>query len=121
MASNSLAVCLWSRNSEQVKSMDKNRSNQAYLPEFKFPQSLHVTTDLNLVAKNARIIIIAVPSHGFSEILHQLCGMELNCEGIISATKGIDPNSNDLQHNVFKKIINQTLPFGILSGPSFAK
>jgi glycerol-3-phosphate dehydrogenase (NAD(P)+) len=65
-------------------------------------------------------IFVAVPSHAFREVMN-LIKPFLNSDVRIGwGTKGLDPESGKLFHEVVQEIIGK-IPMAVLSGPSFAK
>ena len=48
---------------------NRKRQNRRFLPDIKFPESLHLELDLKTALDQAKDILIVVPSHAFGEIL----------------------------------------------------
>ncbi|QDP73406.1 NAD(P)-dependent glycerol-3-phosphate dehydrogenase [Legionella israelensis] len=111
-------VLLWGRNPQHIAEMITARANQNYLPDISFPSNIEPTTDLNLSIKQADKIIIAVPSHAFSNLLEQI-----NCQihSLAWLTKGVDPKTHKLLSDLVKERFGENLPIGVIAGPSFAR
>lgn len=60
---------LWGRNAEHMATMQRERENQRYLPDCKFPDCLIATSDLAATLKDARNVVVVVPSSAFSSVL----------------------------------------------------
>ena len=111
---------LWGRDAVQLEAMRRARCNLRYLPDAPFPPSLEVAVDLRDALKNAKDVLIAVPSHAFRGILE---GIRPHLEPhtrIAWATKGFEIQSGMLPHQVVQQVLGSR-PAAVLSGPTFAK
>jgi len=112
---------LWSRDPAQTRSMARERANARYLPEAKFPELLTVATDLDAAVEGATDVLIAVPSHGFRALLHELAS-RLRAETRLAwATKGFELDTGLLPHQVALEVLGASRSFAVLSGPTFAR
>jgi glycerol-3-phosphate dehydrogenase (NAD(P)+) len=118
LAKNDHNVKLWGRNSAQLTAMEQQRCNAFYIPEVKFPEKLSTEVNFDKAVKNADYVLIAIPSNGFRELLQQL---ESYKKPIIWATKGIEPGSRKMLHQVIAEELGPDIPSALLTGPSFAK
>lgn len=113
-------VRLWGRNSERVAQMASQRVNSYYLPKHPFPKSLSVTSDLAEAVKDVQDILIVVPSHAFRQHLVDLLPLLNSSSRLVWATKGLDPSTGKLLHQVVEEIVPWKIPSAVLAGPSFA-
>lgn len=111
-------VLLWSHNTKHVTDMLKQNMNQRYLPDDVFPKSLKPCGDLKQCLKLAGRVILAVPSHAFRDLLHQIDKPE---SGLAWLTKGLDPDSHSLLSLLVSEKWGTNYPVAVISGPSFAK
>ena len=111
-------VCLWSYDSEHIKLMQLSRINERYLPQTSFPPNLILSDNLEQCVNQARYVIIAVPSHAFSSVLHQMPKPKY---GLAWLTKGVDPDTNQLLSNIVANKWGTNFNIAMISGPSFAK
>jgi glycerol-3-phosphate dehydrogenase (NAD(P)+) len=112
-------VVLWARDASLASAIEKQRANSIYLPDVRFPPTLHVTGDLAAALGRAEHVIAAVPSHGTREILRCAAAHIRPGTIVVSATKGLE---RDTLFRV-SEIIEQELKdvrLAVLSGPSFA-
>lgn len=116
-----IPVCFWGRNSEQMQDMAKSRRNLTYLPDFEFPESLQIETDLASAVAHSRDILLVVPSHAFAAMLTSIKPLLTDEHRIVWATKGLEPETGRLLQDVAKEIIGENIPIAVLSGPTFAK
>jgi glycerol-3-phosphate dehydrogenase (NAD(P)+) len=119
LARNSQNVRLWGRG-DYVGEMAKTHCNQCYLPDVVLPQSLQILTDIQEAMHDVRDVLIAVPSHAFRQMMIQVAQYASKNIRIAWATKGLDPETHHLLHEVVVEIFGH-LPMAILAGPSFAK
>lgn len=116
-------VLLWAHKPDHVARMIKERANHQYLANTSFPDTLVPTTELNQSITEADEVIIAVPSHAFAGLLQQIIQICLKkpLQGLAWLTKGIDPQSHQLLHQLIAQYFGPTFPVTVISGPSFAK
>ena len=120
LARNGHGVVLWGRDREQVAVMAGERRNRRYLPEHEFPHGLQVTASLDEAAAGARLALVVVPSSGFQAVCASLASRGADLTGMFWATKGFDPGSGRLLHEVAAETSAGNLPTAVLSGPTFA-
>jgi glycerol-3-phosphate dehydrogenase (NAD(P)+) len=112
---------LWGRNAAQINEMLQTRVNSQYLPGIIFPASLNITSDLSQAVANVQIIVLAVPSQGFSETLRALKPhLKSPFHQFIIATKGLDPDKGCFLTETVHAILGAAFEVAVLSGPTFA-
>jgi glycerol-3-phosphate dehydrogenase (NAD(P)+) len=115
-------VRLWAYEPYLVETIIATRENPLYLPGATVPESVCVSNSLNDVLAGAKIVIVAVPSHVYRQILLQCLPM-LNGEMVfVSAAKGIE---NDTLMRMSEVVVDITKSrfeprVGVISGPTFA-
>lgn len=115
---------LWARRPELVERLRRERENRHYLEGAVLPPGLEPTSDLEDL-RDCEVVLMAVPSHGFREVLHRFLAVvpATRSVNLVSATKGIEPESLARMSQVaFEEGIkaNREVGFAVLSGPSFA-
>ncbi len=110
-------VVMWGHRPSHIEQLKQDRCNQKYLPDVPFPQGLDLESDIIKASDNAKVTVLAVPSHVFAETLAQLPKGQ---DKIAWLTKGIEPSSLQLLHEVVLAHSPETA-FAVISGPSFAK
>lgn len=120
LARNGSAVHLWGHLPQQMEQLARQRENRQFLPGIAFPSGLTPSADLAEVLADADEILLAVPSHAFPQVLTQLAPYLEKSTGISWATKGLEPHSGRLLHEVAEEILGPR-PMALISGPSFAK
>ena len=120
LARKNIDVCLWDNNEALMKDLALERCNRRYLPNFPFPESLHVEPSFEKAVTNAQDILLVVPSYAFGKVLTALAPYMKLGTRILWATKGIDPEDDQLLHHLVERNFSKAMPFAVLSGPSFA-
>ncbi len=111
---------LWGRDRTHVESMARDRSNHRYLPEVSFPDSLHPIASLEAAVDGVDDVLLAVPSHGFRELLQRLKPMLPAAVRLCWATKGFELDSGLLPNQVAHTVLGSGRQVAVLSGPTFA-
>jgi glycerol-3-phosphate dehydrogenase (NAD(P)+) len=114
-------VRLWGRDAAHLAALERDRCNRRYLPEARFPDSLHTQPDLAAAVADARDVLLAVPSQALRPVLEQLRPVLRKGMGIAWATKGLEQESGKLPHQVVQEVLGKGWPIAVLSGPTFAK
>ncbi len=120
LARNGHRVALWARDAAQAAAMADERRNRRYLPNHEFPEGLRVTARLDDAATGAPFVLVAVPSHGFNDVCRDLAVHSGSLDGLFWATKGFDPASGRLLHDVAADLLPDATPTAVVSGPTFA-
>lgn len=126
LAVNGYPVELWSYEEEIADQINRDRENKIFLPGVPLPVSIEPTTRLSTVLEQKDLLVLAVPSHFFRNVLNQmmpfLSRIKKDCLWI-SATKGIENDTLLTMSGVLKELLPPEYhPFiGCLSGPTFAK
>ena len=113
-------VRLWARDQGVVNDMLARRANVVYLPDVTLPATVGVTHDLARALDGAVFVICAVPSHGCRAVLHHAARHLPEHATIVSATKGLEPDSHLRVSQVIAEELGPRYPVVVLSGPSFA-
>ncbi len=121
LARNGVDTYLWGRDQEQMEAMAKDRCNQRYLPDAKFPDPLKIESDLASAIKASNDILVVTPSHAFHQMLAQIAPLLSSEHRVIWATKGLEPGTGRLLQDVAKEVVGSKRPMAVLSGPTFAK
>jgi glycerol-3-phosphate dehydrogenase (NAD(P)+) len=113
-------VRLWTHSSEDIAAMQADRMNNRYLPGLAFPDTLQLYANLAEAVSGIRDILIAVPSAAFHETLSKLKPHLSSGARIVWVTKGLDPETGRLLHDVALDSLGEEHSCAVLAGPSFA-
>lgn len=87
----------WMRNEKQVESIKKHQRNPNYLSAVQFDLNPEfISTDINFVVSNADVVILNVPAAFLKDALKGLSKKSFNQKILVSAIKGIVPDSNQI-------------------------
>jgi len=120
LARNEIDTLLWGHRSDQLERYNRERKNTTYLPETDFPDCLHCESALKKLTEHSQYQLIAVPSHGFRDLLTQLSPYLNSEHQLLWATKGLELDSGKLLHQLVNETLPQITHYGIVSGPTFA-
>ncbi len=112
---------LWGRNAESIRSMQETRENRSYLAGIPFPTNLYPEPDLEWSITHADDLLISVPSHAFRKILVAITPFISSQTRIAWATKGLEPGSHKLLHQVAQEVLGKQASLAVVSGPTFAR
>ena len=113
-------VTLWSRDPQHVSELVSERVNKRYFPAFPLPDSLRLTSALDVAVEAAELALIVVPVSGLRATLRGIvaCGKPVP---VVWGCKGFEAGSAKLPHQVAEEEYDGMAPCGVLSGPSFAQ
>lgn len=120
-ARNGNQTLLWGHLPEHIVSLAKDRQNKRYLADLTFPDTLEVTDDIKQAAQFSDILLISVPSHVFQETLLKIKPFVGEKVKIAWASKGFNPETGELLHQIVANLFSAETPAAVLSGPSFAR
>jgi len=85
----------WIRNSDTIKHIQQRQHNPHYLSSVNFDVSLlRMSANISEVVKNSDILVIAVPSAFVQQSLERLTAADWKDKKVVSAIKGLLPESN---------------------------
>ena len=113
-------VTLWTREEDVTRDMQEHRENRRFLPGYSFPESLHIATDFEAAVDAADLLIIAAPLVGFRPTLRALREAG-SVKPLLWVCKGLEAETALLPHQVVAQELGDSVPCGVLTGPSFAE
>lgn len=112
-------VTLWARSADLADAILRTRVNERYLPGVRLPPSVHVTASLADAVSDAGVVLVAVPSHGFRAVLHEMVGALDEGAAVVSLAKGIEAGTDLRMSEVIGELLPDH-PASVLSGPNLA-
>jgi glycerol-3-phosphate dehydrogenase (NAD(P)+) len=102
--------------------INSRHENPDYLPGFRLPSELRATDDIGECVGGADVVVMAVPSHGFREVLGKLAHRIADDIPVISLTKGIEQGSLATMTQIIAEECPGVRPslIGVLTGPNLA-
>ena len=111
---------LWARRAEIADAINTGHENQTYLPGIMLAESLEATSSLAAAVHGARVVLMAVPSHGFRAVLADLVPSLERGVPIVSLAKGIESGTNLRMSEIVAQVAPDH-PAGVLTGPNLAR
>lgn len=112
-------IVLWGHSVERIEQLKETRENREYLPGFKLPGNIRLTSEMAECA-TAGLVVFVVPSRAFREIAEKFSTIVPNKNALLlSCTKGIE-HGTGLR---MSEILADQLPghtAAVLSGPNLA-
>ena len=121
LARNGHPVVLWGHDPAKIQIMQRDRCNQAFLPDVTFPDTLLLEADLARALAASRDVLVVVPSHVFGDVLRQLKPHLRPDARVVWATKGLEAETGRLLQDVAREALGDKIPLAVISGPTFAK
>jgi glycerol-3-phosphate dehydrogenase (NAD(P)+) len=116
-------VMLWARHTGLAEQIDRDHENPTYLPGIRLPETLRATGDLRGACASADVLVIAVPSHGFREVLTAAASAVGAAVPVLSLSKGVEQQTNLRMTEVVAEVLGGHRPdrIGVLTGPNLAR
>lgn len=123
LTDNGQPIHWWVRNPEAVKHLQTRHHNPRYLTSVTFaPGLIHPTDQLEHVLKTCDTVIFAVPSAYAHEVLDRTDKSDWQQKNVISAIKGILPDSNLLLNDFLTEKMDCDLNrYVAITGPCHAE
>ncbi|MEO0273369.1 MAG: NAD(P)-binding domain-containing protein, partial [candidate division WOR-3 bacterium] len=90
LARNKHKISLWSPFPKYAEKIEKYRENKDFLPGFKLPENIFITSDPQLAMSSADAVVIAVPTKYINKTLDTFNKHIPPDTKIISVSKGFD-------------------------------
>ena len=111
---------LWDWDARHMEAMRVAGRNEQFMPGHPLPPGLELEPDLESAVSGAEDIIIVVPSHAFVGIVQQIEPWLKPGQGVAWACKGLEPGTGQFLHQPARRLLGQSRPLAVITGPSFA-
>lgn len=111
---------LWARDPAVADEVDQHHRNSRYLEGFTLHEGLRASASMAQVVGSADVLVMAVPSHSFRDILGQAVEHLRPWVPVVSLAKGLERGTRLRM----TQIVNELAPghpAGVLTGPNLAK
>lgn len=117
------SVVLWGRDATLVDAINERHENPRYLAGIPLDPRLRATTDLDEACRGADVVAMAVPSHGFRDVLTMAAPAIDERALVVSLTKGIEHSSLARMSEVVAAVVHQVAPdtIAVLTGPNLVR
>lgn len=113
-------VRVWGAFPEYTRELIATRQNYKYLPGIPLPETLAFTNDLDGALRNARLIVMAVPSHLMRQVARRVAAALKEPTPVVSVAKGVESGTFKRMSHVLQEELKQP-QIAALSGPSHAE
>ena len=115
-------ISLWEHRPERAIQMQQQRANTFFLPGYRFPAALHVTSDIEEVIQNKDILLFVTPSQRMRENVRLLAPYIGQETLLVSASKGIEIDSLKRMTEIICECIPSARSrIAALSGPNISR
>jgi glycerol-3-phosphate dehydrogenase (NAD(P)+) len=121
LTSRNCATVLWARRKELADEITTDHQSRGYLPGVMLPKNLEATPSLEEAVRDADVIVMGVPSHGFRDVLTQAAPHIKSSTPVISLSKGVEQQTLKRMTEVIRDVVGKDHPAGVLTGPNLAK
>jgi glycerol-3-phosphate dehydrogenase (NAD(P)+) len=114
---------LWARREDLAVQLNTTHENGDYLPGIALPDTLAATCDLEQACRDAEVVVLGVPSHGFRTVLGAARPFIPPDVPVISLSKGVEQDTLRRMTEVIGDVLDDHDPscIGVLTGPNLAK
>ena len=122
LANEGMTTTLWEHRPERAAHMQQQRENTLFLPGFRFPATLQVTSDIAEAVQERDMLLLVTPSQRMRENLRLLAPYVGKEALLVNGSKGIEVTSLKRM----TEVIAEELPaarsrIGALSGPNISQ
>jgi glycerol-3-phosphate dehydrogenase (NAD(P)+) len=123
LAQKGFETTLWEHQAERAAQMEHERENRVFLPDFRFPFSLRVTSILREAVEGRELVLLVTPSQRLRENVRALAPHLTPNAIILSASKGLETDSLKRMSEVIAEELPPTMSerIAVLSGPNLAQ
>ena len=122
MAAEKTETTLWARRGEVADEIRTTRQNSTYLPGVALPDGLEVTSELSEALDGADAVVVAVPSHGFRDVMTSAASDIADSAIVVSLTKGVERGTQLRMTEVCSDVLDHDpARIGVLTGPNLAR
>src|SRR4030042_7035195 len=116
-----VGVRLWVREAQVLEDLHRDRINHTFLPEVRLSSRISYTQEFGAALEDAGVVIMAVPSHVFRQTLRALKPHWPQGGALLSATKGMEIDSQLTMDGVTREELGAAVPYAVLAGARFAR
>ena len=113
-------ISLWGVFKEDIEAIKKSGENKKFLPGFKVPKTIQLTSEIYTACEGTNIIVLAIPSRFLRDVITKNKKILKESQaGFVSVTKGIEEKSLKRMSEIIKEVLGD-IEIAVLSGPSIA-
>ena len=113
-------VRVWGAFEENIRSIQEQGTNEAFLPGIPLPDTIKWTSEPADAVANAALIVLAMPTQFYRSVLERFTSHISPHAILVSVTKGLDRETHQTMTDVAAQILGNP-HVAALSGPSHAE
>ncbi|MDZ7853615.1 MAG: NAD(P)H-dependent glycerol-3-phosphate dehydrogenase [Halomonas sp.] len=118
-ADNGAQVRQWMRDARLAAQITREHRNGRYLPDYAINAAVVASTEMAEVLEGAELVLVAIPSKAFREVVRQARPYLHERQILVSTTKGIQEEGFKLMSQILEE--ETGFPhIGVISGPNLA-
>lgn len=122
LANKGTETILWEHRPDRAVEIQQQRENTLFLPGFRFPNTLDVTSNLKEAVEGKDAILLVTPSQRMRENVRLLAPYVSKETILVSASKGIEINSlKRMTEVICEELPNASKRVAALSGPNLSR
>lgn len=122
LANKGIETTLWEHLPDRAQAMQEQRENSMFLPGFRFPETLQVTSNIKLAVQNKDMLVLVTPSQRLRENLRRLAPLLGEKTLLVSASKGIEVDTlKRMTEIICQEIPHARERLAALSGPNLSR
>jgi len=111
---------IWARNTDTVKEINEQHTNEKYLPGAKLTKTLTACDSIEETVQDADVIVMGIPAQNFRSVLEEAKKYIRPWVPIVSLSKGLEKGSLLRMTEIIESAMPGH-PAGVLSGPNLAR
>ncbi len=120
LAGKGFSVELWGAFPKYVEEVRQKRENHKFLPGFKIPEKVTLSSNLAETCLRADIIVLAIPSQYMRSVLQKIKKEKIHHKYFVTVAKGVETKSLKIMSEVIHEELGK-LSLCVLSGPTIAR
>lgn len=122
LANEGTETTLWEHRPERVANIQRQRENVLFLPGFRFPNTLQVTSDVAEAVQGKDILLLVTPSQRMRENVRLLAPYVGQETLLVNASKGIEVNGlKRMSEVIAEEVPAARSRIAALSGPNISQ
>lgn len=113
-------VVIWARRQDQVDEINKENTNEKYLPGVSLSKSLRASSNIDEAINGAAFIVLGVPSQQIRAVCKSISNKINPGQVLVNVAKGIEKSTSSRISQVCYQELPDN-PYCVLSGPSHAE
>ncbi|MFM8825486.1 MAG: NAD(P)H-dependent glycerol-3-phosphate dehydrogenase, partial [Actinomycetota bacterium] len=119
LAAENTPTVLWARRQDVADTINRDHRNPAYLGDRDLSASLRASASLEETVAGADVVVMAVPSQGFREVLTEAAAHVRPWVPVVSLSKGLEQGTLLRMSEVANEVLPGH-PVAVLTGPNLA-